>query len=86
MGMGHRELAQTMRHLPGRYTDRLGPRTLQRVTRAAAGQFEKAVERLIWSLHAREEPVTADERDELCAVLEAMNMPDDRIDGLTLQR
>ncbi|MCW2917470.1 MAG: hypothetical protein JWN52_6106, partial [Actinomycetia bacterium] len=27
--MGHRELAQTMRHLPGRYTDRLGPRTLQ---------------------------------------------------------
>jgi hypothetical protein len=85
--MGHRELAQTMRRLPGRYTDRLGSRTLRRVTRAAAaGQFEKAVERLIRSLHARAEPVTADERDELRAVLEAMNMPDDRVDGLALQR
>jgi hypothetical protein len=85
--MGHRELAQAMRHLPGRYTDRLGPRTLQRVTSAAAaGQFEKAVEQLIRSLRARAEPVTADERDELRAVLEAMNMPDDRIDGLAVQR
>jgi hypothetical protein len=85
--MGHRELAQTMRHLPGRYTGRIGPRTLQRVTSAAAaGQFERAVERLIRSLHVRAEPVTAGERDELRAVLEAMNMPDDRIDGLVLQR
>jgi len=85
--MGHRELAQTMRHLPGRYTGRLGPRTLRRVTNAAAaGQFERAVEQLIRSLHVRAEPVTTGERDELRAVLEAMNMPDDRIDGLAVQR
>jgi hypothetical protein len=50
-----------------------------------AGQFEKAVEQLIRSLHTRAEPVTADERDELRAVLEAMNIPGDRIDGLALQ-
>jgi hypothetical protein len=85
--MGHRELAQTMRHLPGRYTNRLGPRTLQRVTSAAAaGQFEKAVEKLIWSLRVRAEAVTADERDELRAVLDAMNMPHDRIDSLAVRR
>jgi hypothetical protein len=86
-GMGHRELAQTMRYLPGLYADRVSSRMLQRVTGAAsAGQLEKAVELLIRSLHAREEPVTVQERDELRAVLEAMNMPEDRIDGLSLQR
>lgn len=86
-GMGHRELARTMRYLPGLYADRISSRMLQRVTGAAsAGQFEKAVDLLIRSLNARGEPVTVQERAELRAVLAAMNMPAERIDALAVQR
>jgi hypothetical protein len=74
-----------MRYLPD--ADRLSSRTLQRVTsEASAGEFEKAVELLIRSLRARAEPVTVQERDELRAVLEAMNMPAEHIDALAVQR
>jgi hypothetical protein len=73
--MGHRELAQMLRRVPGRYYGRLPERALAKVTgAAAAGQWEKAVEDLIISLSAHAVPVTAEERQELRAVLEAMHM------------
>jgi len=85
-GMGHGELVQAMRHLPGRFADRLGTRTLNRVTSAcAAGQWEKAVQVLITALRARAEPITTAERDQLSALLEALRMPGERVDKLTLQ-
>jgi hypothetical protein len=80
-----RQLAETMRTLPGRFADRLSTRRLQQVTRAAAaGQWEEAVEKLITALHARAEMITRAERDELCAVLEALNMPPERLHALLL--
>jgi hypothetical protein len=81
-----RELAETMRALPGRFADRLSVRTLQQVTvAAAAGRWEEAVEELIIALHVRAEMVTRAEREELSAVLEALNMPREHLDVLLLQ-
>jgi hypothetical protein len=80
-----RELAETMRALPGRFADRLSARTLQQVTgAAAAGQWEEAVEELIIALQTRAEMVTRAEREELCAVLEALNMSREHLDVLLL--
>lgn len=67
-----RELAATMRALPGRFADRLSASALERITgAAAAGRWEEAVDELITALHTRAEAVTDQERDELRAVLEA---------------
>jgi DNA transposition AAA+ family ATPase len=82
-----RELAETMRRLPARYADRLPARTLEKIKGAAAsGQWEKAVDRLVTALHARAEAVTTVEREELRAVLEALNMPVERVDNLVVER
>lgn len=82
-GMDHRELAQMLRRVPGRYYGRLPERALAKVTdAAAAGQWEKAVEELIISLSAHMVPLTAEERQELRAVLEAMHMSGYRADVL----
>jgi hypothetical protein len=81
-----RELAATMRALPGRFADRLSSYALERITgAAAAGRWEEAVDELITALHTRAEAVTNQERDELRAVLAVMNMDGERVDGL-LQR
>jgi hypothetical protein len=78
-----RELAATMRALPGRFADRLSASALERITgAAAAGQWEEAVEELITALHTRAKAVTDQERDELHAVLAAMNMNGERVGGL----
>jgi hypothetical protein len=62
----NRALAEAMRRLPGRYSDRLAPRTLQRITgAAAAGQWERAVDQLITALGSGSAPLTDDERTEL---------------------
>ena len=85
--MEHRGLADAMRRLPGRYADRLHPRTLERITGAvAAGRWERAVDQLITALCCGAETVTPEERDELRAVLDAMNMSGERVDPLLLQR
>lgn len=79
----NQELANTLRRLPGRYHDRLPGSTLQRVTgSAASGQWEKAVDQLVMALYTRDAPVTADERDELRDVLQALDMPTHRVDTL----
>ena len=82
-----RELADMMRRLPGRFADRLPARALERIVSAAAvGQWENAVDELIIALHARAETITSAERDELHTVLDALNMPGEHLDALTLQR
>lgn len=84
-GMGRRELVQAMRHLPGRYADRLGARTLDRIAGASAsGQWERAVKVLIAALHTRAQPITLQEREELRALLQALDLPGERVDKLTL--
>lgn len=78
-----RELAATMRALPGRFAGRLSAGMLERITVAvAAGRWEEAVEDLITALHARAEAVTDQERNELRAACEAMNMDGERVGGL----
>jgi len=78
-----RELAATMRRLPGRFADRLSACALEQVTSAAAaGRWAEAVDDLITALHARAEAVTDQERVELRAVLEALEMPAERADAL----
>jgi hypothetical protein len=79
-----RELAERMRQLPGRFSGRLSARTLAEVRRsAAAGQWEKAVNKLITALHARGEAVSVEEREELLALLRDLDMPRERVDGLS---
>jgi hypothetical protein len=74
--VGHRELAQAIRCLPERFTDRLPDRTLQRISIAASGgQWQQVLDDLIGSLHAHNQPVTAEERDQLHAALEALSLP-----------
>jgi hypothetical protein len=82
-----RKLAETMRALPGRFADRLSARALDQITGAAvAGQWEQAVDKLITALHARAEAVTAEEYDQLRALLRAMNMTGECLDTLLVQR
>ncbi len=76
-----------MRRLPGRFGDRLSVRALAEVRRsAAAGQWEKAVDKLITALHAREEAVSVEECEELLAVLRALGMPGERVDDVSGRR
>jgi hypothetical protein len=78
-----RELAEAMRRMPGRYAARLSARAASKITAAAAaGQWEKAIDQLITTLHARAEVITAAEREELCAVLKALNRPTECLDTL----
>jgi hypothetical protein len=78
-----RELAEVMRALPGRYADRLAPRTVQRITTAAAaGEWEYAIKALIRALISRSVPVTAGEREQLAAVADALGMPGVWVDAL----
>jgi hypothetical protein len=78
-----RALAEAMRGLPMRFADRLPAQTTQRIRDAAArGHWEHAVDELISALHARGEAVTAEERDRLRALLEALDMPGERVETL----
>lgn len=80
----HRELARIMRNLPGQFADRLSDRTCRRIkTAAAAGQWEQAIKTLITVLRRHARPVTAQEHDQLNALLAALNMPSKLLDTLT---
>lgn len=79
----HRELADTMRRLPGRFQDRLPAAVLQRITgSAASGRWEKAAGQLVMALYMRGAPVNAEERDELRGALQALGVSAHRVDGL----
>lgn len=54
----HRELAAQMRALPARFADRLSAGARERVTIAAAGRWEDAVDELLTALVARAEIIT----------------------------
>ncbi|MBC6457862.1 hypothetical protein HKK72_08100 [Actinomadura sp. HBU206391] len=85
--MGHRELALAIRRLPERFTDRLPDRTLQRISIAASGgQWQQVLDDLIGSLHAYNQPVTVEERDQLRAALEALRLPIAPLHDLDMRR
>jgi hypothetical protein len=72
--------------LPERFADRVTESTLWSIKRMrGGGEFGELTIELAASLAAHNTPVTAGERDELLALLEAMQMPTDPIGKLNVQ-
>jgi hypothetical protein len=51
---------------------------------AEVGEWGEEIDLLLASLRAGQHPVTAAERDELITLLEAMDMPTEPVDTLTV--
>jgi hypothetical protein len=52
---------------------------------AEGGEWQELVDVLLASLTTTQAPVTADERDELRSLAEAMDLPADQLAGLNVQ-
>jgi len=84
--MDEHEIARRASSLPERFTDRVPPKTLRIISLMdGGGEYGELVSELTASLAAHRVPVTAAERDELVALLEAMKMPTDPIAQLNVQ-
>jgi hypothetical protein len=84
--MDEREIARRASALPGRFADRIPPRTLESLNlMGEGGEYGELTIELAASLAANHAPVTLEERDELAALLAAMHMPDDPIGKLNAQ-
>jgi hypothetical protein len=80
------EVIERVEALPGLYASRVRPEDLDGMrSMAGAGEWQELVDLLIASLGLTRAPVSAAERDELRALLEAMGMPTDPIGGLNVQ-
>ena len=74
--MDEYELAERAYALPGRFADRLDPTDLATVREyAEAGECGEEIDLLLACLSTARRPVTAAERGELVALLDAMGMP-----------
>ena len=84
--MNKYEIAQRASALPVRFAERVPPQTLESIQlMEEGGEYEELAIELAASLAAHNTPVTAAERDELLALLEAMDMPTDPISKLNVQ-
>jgi hypothetical protein len=84
--MDEHEIARRASTLPDRFADRISPHTLEIIELMnGGGEYGELTIELAASLAAHNTPVTAAERDELLALLEAMGMPTDPIDKLNVQ-
>ena len=80
------EIARRASSLPGRFADRIPARTREIIELMdGGGEYGEMTIELAASLAANHTPVTAAERDELLALLEAMDMPTDPIGELNVQ-
>ena len=80
------EIIEKAEALPDRYADRLTESALWSIKRMrGGGEYGELTIELAASLAAHHTPVTAAERDELRALLEAMEMPTDPIAELNVQ-
>jgi hypothetical protein len=80
------EIIEKVEALPDRYADRLTESALWSIKRMrGGGEYGELTIELAASLAAHHAPVTAAERDELLALLEAMGMPTDPIAELNVQ-
>jgi hypothetical protein len=83
--MDERRLAGRAYALPGRFADRLDPADLAIVRGyAEAGEWAEEIGLLLACVSAARQPVTAVERGELMALLEAMDMPTGPAAGLSV--
>jgi hypothetical protein len=84
--MDEHEIARRASTLPDRFADRISPHTLEIIELMnGGGEYGELTIELAASLAAHNTPVTAAERDELLALLEAMHMPTDPIAELNVQ-
>ena len=80
------EVARQASALPSRFAGRVPARTLESIQLMdEGGEYGELTIELAASLAAHHIPVTAAERDELLALLEAMDMPTDPIAKLNVQ-
>jgi hypothetical protein len=84
--MDEHEIARRASALPDRFADRISPQTLEIIELMdGGGEYGLLTIEVAASLAAHNTPVTAAERDELLALLEAMEMPTDPIEKLNVQ-
>jgi hypothetical protein len=84
--MDESEIARRASSLPRRFADRIPPSTLESIELMdGGGEYGELTVELAASLAAHHVPVTAAERDELLALLEAMGMPTDPIGELNIR-
>lgn len=84
--MTENEIIDKAEALPARFADRVSESTLWSINRMrGGGEYGELTIELAASLAADNTPVTAAERDELLALLEAMDMPTDPIGKLNVQ-
>jgi hypothetical protein len=70
------DVIQRVEALPDRYADRVRPQDLDGMrSMADGGEWQELVDLLIASLRLTRAPVTADERNELRSLAEAMDLP-----------
>ncbi|MGD0066737.1 MAG: hypothetical protein ABSB76_25230 [Streptosporangiaceae bacterium] len=80
------EIIDKAEALPDRFANRVSESTLWSIKRMrGGGEYGELTIELAASLAAHNAPVTAAERDELLALLEAMDMPTDPIGQLNVQ-
>ena len=80
------EIIEKAEALPDRFADRVTGSTLWSIKRMrGGGEYGELTMELAAALAAHHTPVTAAERDELLALLEAMDMPTDPIKELNVQ-
>jgi hypothetical protein len=84
--MDEYEIARRASDLPQKFADRIPQETLEIIELMdAGGEYGELASELAASLAAHKTPVTAEERDELRALLEAMNMPTEPVEQLNVQ-
>jgi hypothetical protein len=84
--MDEYEIARRASDLPQRFADRIPQETLDIIELMdGGGEYGELTIELAASLAAHHTPVTAEERDELRELLEAMNMPTEPIGRLNVQ-
>jgi len=80
------EIISRAEALPDRFANRVGESTLWSIKRMrGGGEYGELTIELAASLAAHHTPVTAAERDELLALLQAMGMPTDPIEKLNVR-
>ena len=78
--MNEADVIQRVEALPDRYADRVRPQDLDGMrSMADGGEWQELVDLLIASLSLTRAPVTADERNELRSLAEAMDLPADQL-------
>ena len=78
--MNEADVIQRVEALPDRYANRVRPQDLDGMrSMANGGEWQELVDLLIASLSLTRAPVTADERNELRSLAEAMDLPADQL-------